>query len=288
MVSAQCSTEFKLPIFYRITRNTDLGTTLYTNEEPLHQGKCSMNQNEAVIITLEKLGGIATLGQLNQEVFKIKECVWKTKTPFASIRRIVQQHKEIYKIKPGLYGLKKLQVQHEQDGIISETEKNKQTKEMQIFNHSYYQGLIITIGNLKQFSTFVPQQDKNKKFINQKLSDIRTLDTIPAFSYKNLVHRSSTIDVIWFNERNMPHSFFEIEHTTDMQNSLLKFNDLQDFYTRMIIVSDKYRKNEFETKLKYTSFSEIAKNKRVAFLDYDTLIKQYEKAIEGTTYGVIL
>lgn len=247
-----------------------------------------MNQNEAVIITLEKLGGIATLGQLNQEVFKIKECVWKTKTPFASIRRIVQQHKEIYKIKPGLYGLKKLQVQHEQDGIISETEKNKQTKEMQIFNHSYYQGLIITIGNLKRFSTFVPQQDKNKKFINQKLSDIRTLDTIPAFSYKNLVHRSSTIDVIWFNERNMPHSFFEIEHTTDMQNSLLKFNDLQDFYTRMIIVSDKYRKNEFETKLKYTSFSEIAKNKRVAFLDYDTLIKQYEKAIEETTYGVIL
>ena len=56
-----------------------------------------MKQNEAVIVTLERLGGIATLGQLNQEVFKIKECTWKTKTPFASIRRIVQQHKEIYK-----------------------------------------------------------------------------------------------------------------------------------------------------------------------------------------------
>lgn len=48
-----------------------------------------MNQNEAVILTLEKLGGIATLGQLNQEVFKITEYKWKTKTPFASIRRIV-------------------------------------------------------------------------------------------------------------------------------------------------------------------------------------------------------
>ena len=66
-----------------------------------------MNQNEAVIVTLERLGGIATLGQLNQEVFKIKVCALRTKTPFASIRRIVQQHKEIYKIKPGLYGLKK-------------------------------------------------------------------------------------------------------------------------------------------------------------------------------------
>lgn len=159
---------------------------------------------------------------------------------------------------------------------------------MQIFNHSYYQGLIITIGNLKKFATFVPQQDKNKKFINQKLSDIRTLDVIPAFSYQNLVHRSSTIDVIWFNQRNMPHSFFEIKHTTDIHTSLLKFNDLQDFYTRMIIVSDECRKNEFETKLKYISFNEITQNRRVSFLDYDTLIKQCEKAIEETTYGIIL
>ena len=49
-----------------------------------------MKQNEAVIQTIERLGGIATLGQLNQEVLKIKECIWKTKTPFASIRRVVQ------------------------------------------------------------------------------------------------------------------------------------------------------------------------------------------------------
>ena len=61
-----------------------------------------MNQNEAVILTLEKLGGVATLGQLNQEVFKITDCEWKTKTPFASIRRIVQLNSKIYKIKPGL------------------------------------------------------------------------------------------------------------------------------------------------------------------------------------------
>ena len=56
----------------------------------------------------------------------------------------------------------------------------------------------------------------------------------------------------------------------------------------MIIVSDKHRKNEFEAKLNYRSFNEIAKNKRVVFLDYDSLIKQYEKTIEETTYGVIL
>ena len=49
-----------------------------------------MKQYEAVIETIERLGGVATLGELNREVFKIKDCKWNTKTPFASIRRIVQ------------------------------------------------------------------------------------------------------------------------------------------------------------------------------------------------------
>ena len=84
-----------------------------------------MKQYEAVIETLETLGGVATLGELNKEVFKIKDCEWKTKTPFASIRRIVQQTKGIYKIKPGLYGLEKYKKQLEDSGIIADTDKNK-------------------------------------------------------------------------------------------------------------------------------------------------------------------
>lgn len=181
-----------------------------------------MKQNEAVIHTLEKLGGVATLGQLNQEVFKITDCVWKTKTPFASIRRIVQLDERIYKIKPGLYGLLSFKKILENKGIIKETETNKDTKEVIEFNHSYFQGLLLTIGNLKGLKTFVPNQDKNRFFLNTKLEDIRTLNDLPEYTYPSLVQRSSTIDVIWFNEREMPHSFFEVEHSTDIQNSLLK------------------------------------------------------------------
>lgn len=44
-----------------------------------------MKQHEAVIQTLERLGGVATLGQLNQEVFKIKDCEWKTNTPLDKV-----------------------------------------------------------------------------------------------------------------------------------------------------------------------------------------------------------
>ena len=100
-----------------------------------------MKQYDAVIQTLERLGGVATLGQLNQEVFKIKDCEWKTKTPFASIRRIVQENPDIYKIKPGLWALKSHQKELEERGIIVETEENKNSKIVQEFTHSYYQGL---------------------------------------------------------------------------------------------------------------------------------------------------
>ena len=245
-----------------------------------------MKQHEAVIQTIESLGGIATLWQLNQEVFKIKNCIWETKTPFASIRRIVQQRPEIYKIRPGLYGLITMKKHNESAGIFVETQKNKNSKEIIEFNHSYFQGILLQLGNLRKLKTFIPHQDKNKKFLNQTLKEIRTLDLIPQFSYTNLVQRSSSIDVIWFNDRKMPHSFFEIEHSTDIQNSLLKFNDLQDFFARMIIVADKRRRAEYEVKIKYSSFKEI--NNRVLFLDYDSLSKQYEQQIQQSHFAVII
>lgn len=120
-----------------------------------------MKQSDAVIQTIERLGGLATLGQLNHEVFKIKECEWKTKTPFASIRRIVQLHTDIYKIRPGLYGLCKFKSKFESQGVIEETEKNRNSKEVQAYSHAYYQGLLMTIGNLRGYDTYVPNQDKN-------------------------------------------------------------------------------------------------------------------------------
>ncbi len=223
---------------------------------------------------------------LNQEVFKIKECEWGTKTPYASIRRIVQKDKNIYKIKPGLYGLESFKRQLEEQGYMVETEKNSNSKEMDAFNHSYYQGLLLELGNLKGWQTYVPNQDKNKKFLQKKLDDIRSVKDLPEFSYEKLVKRSSTIDVIWLNDRNMPHSFFEIEHSTDIQNSLLKYNDLQDFNTEMYIVADKKRKDEFFTKLQYSAFKDI--NRRVRFCDYDSLSKLYENELQRTILGVAL
>ena len=115
----------------------------------------------------------------------------------------------------------------------------------------------------------------------KKLRDIATIGNLPQFSYDKFVSRCRSIDVVWLNERMMPYYLFEVEHTTDIQNSLLKFNDMRDFYVNMVIVADKARKNEYMQKIMYSSFENLVKPvQRVRFLSYEDLCKQYEFEIE--------
>lgn len=186
-----------------------------------------MKQKDYVINAMVKNGGYATFQQLNQLVdFN----TWGTKTPFASIRRIVQTNDEFFKVQPGLWALKK----YENDVLkkFRITEKNE--KSIEEFTHSYYQGIIVEIGNLRQHKTYVPPQDKNKMFLETKLSKITTIDKIYDFTYPEILRKAKTVDTIWFNERNMPCAFYEVEHSTDIKNSLNKFYELQDFRAKIL------------------------------------------------------
>ena len=245
-----------------------------------------MKQFEAVIEVLRQHQGVATLAELYRDVPKVPDCAWATKTPQASIRRIVQLCNDIFKIKPGLYGLVSMRKDLESRGIIAETATNKSSLEIVQSNHTYYQGLLLIVGKCRHFDCWAPNQDKNKQFLNQRLDALRTIQSLPAFSYPHLIRRSQTVDVLWFNERKMPSSMFEIEFSTDIQNSLLKFNDLQDFHAKIIIVADATRRNEYVAKLAYSAFRDISQ--RVKFLDFSSLVKQYELVMAQENAEVLL
>ena len=234
-----------------------------------------MKQHEVVIKVMEENGGFATLGYLNQTVLQVSGVQWKTKNPFANIRRIVQDQRYFFKIKPGLWALKSHRNTLPQD-IFPTTPVTQ--SEQEIFNHSYYQGLLLEIGNLKQHKTFVSYQDKNKKFLGETLWKVSSqLDFYP-FSYEHINRKANTIDVSWFNERKMPHAFFEIEHSTDFQNSLLKFVELQDYHVEFFIVADEARKKEYDTKLSLTAFTSI--HNRVRFMNYERVSSWHTKISE--------
>lgn len=76
----------------------------------------------------------------------------------------------------------------------------------------------------------------------------------------------------------MPSVLFEVEHSTDIQNSLLKFVELQDFNANFFIVADTARKAEYEGKLSLNAFVPI--KARVQFMDYNKLSEWHTKTFE--------
>lgn len=233
-----------------------------------------MKQYEAVIEVMKANGGYSTLGNLYQEVFKIEKVKWGTKTPFASIRRIVQDDRFFFKIKPGLWALKE---EREKIFKLFDIQSKKTEKEVE-FNHSYYQGLLLEIGKLKNYNTFVPSQDKNKKYLEKPLKDFATIDKYFRFTYDYIIDRASTIDVSWFNERNFPQALFEVEYSTDFKTSLLKFLELQDFNVDFRIVSDRKRQKQFYSTMTFNAFKKI--ENRVKFLPYDVVSELHTKTFE--------
>ena len=236
-----------------------------------------VTQEQQVIEVLRSAGGYATLRRLNELV---DFSTWATKTPEASVRRIVQNSPQIFKIQPGLWALEEMR-----DVVLRRFDLkpgNKKSEEQ--FSHGYYQGLLVEIGKFRRLTTYVPAQDQNRLFIDKKLGEITDTTELPDFTYDDLKRRARTIDVIWFNERNMPSDFYEVEHTTDIKNSLTKFYELQDFNAGFFIVADASRKKEYEDKLHVSMFSPI--ENRVRFLNYKQVVDLYEglKKVDGNLW----
>ncbi len=221
-----------------------------------------MTQKEQVIEALAANGGYATFSELN---LLVDTSNWRSKTPGASIRRIVQQDaKMFYRIMPGQWGLVSMKRGIEANGATARSTE---------YTHSYYQGQLVEIGNIDQFETYVPPQDKNRMFSHRKLGEVASLQTIYEFASEQLLRRARTVDAIWFNCRHMPHSFFEVEHTTSIQNSLDKFFELQDFAARFVIVSQNSNKARFDDLMSWSRYREI--NGRVQFYSYERLEQLY-------------
>src|ERR1700733_13307765 len=212
-----------------------------------------MNQREAVVEAMKANGGYATLGHLYKEALKISGVKWGTKTPFKSINRIVQNPNYFFRIRPGLWALQEAKNKLPPDLI----EKPKPESD-----HTYYQGLLVELGNLRKHQTFVPAQNRGRKFLGEPPSKLTTVDKIYQFTYEEIVKRAATVDVIWFNERKFPAEFIEVENTTDIAAKFHKFLDFDVFTAKFRIVAPSARQAEFDLRLKHPSFKSITDRTR--------------------------
>ena len=235
-------------------------------------------QREAVIKTMEENDGYATLQHLYENAMRIPGVRWETKTPYASMRRIVQKSGDFFKIQPGLWALKSYRRRLPPQVLALVVKAGERAPDGKNVSHYYYQGIAVELGNLRSFRTYVPAQDKNRPFLCQKLGDVATTTQFPPFTYSSITKRVRSIDVVWFNRRMLPNSVFEIEYTTDFKSSLMKFAQLVDFNTEMIIVAAKPREPQYRDALGWSVFAKI--RNRVRFLSFDSLAAVHARMSE--------
>lgn len=238
--------------------------------------KQSFTWSDAIIEVLKRHDFVATLKTLHQEAPQIyaQHNEIKGLTPHKTINERVQRDDRLVKLVPGLYTLvDKLKELPKELNPQTQT-----TEEKEKITHVAMQAILLQLGQFYQQKTYTP--DKSKQYFKQKLEEFVTLTDFPKFTYERIINRVKMIDVLWFNERDMPSSIFEVENTTNMKNGLSKFMELQDFNTKMFIVAPHTRENEFKRILEQPTFKKI--EKQVLFWNYEKVEKLYNAEKEIT------
>ncbi len=242
----------------------------------------------AIFKVLEKHNGIATLNNFYEEV---PPQIERTKTTDAKhdirgyLRRLKNVKKEIKQIGLSTYALLDVKA----DNIIYENIQKRDFKK-EFFNlpkeqiHDYVEGMLIEIGNLKNYQTYTP--DKNIIFNGQQLGDLIAYNTIPNFTYSDILNVVKQIDVIWFKDR-FPYITFDVEFSTQISTALVRANELKNFKTHFYVVADDRKEDLFRTKISSSTFQSIKDNSKFitiksVFDDYKSLVlenKDKEKSL---------
>ncbi|MCD8213345.1 MAG: hypothetical protein LUC34_04785 [Campylobacter sp.] len=228
-----------------------------------------MTYSEAIEAVMRENNGVATLRQIYADIWKFKDkSKIKGKTTNNTIQERVQRDERFLRLGLGIYGLKSMQ------NSIKQAEQENSPKDRK---HSKLQGMLLEIGNAKNYKTYT--NDKKFKFSGILLSDIATLSQLPIFTYERIIKDSlSFCDVVWLNERGFADSIFEVEISTDFRDAFIKFNEMQDFYTKFYCIAEQNRYDKFKKEINKTSFRNI--KDRVKFISDNEIFSEYELALK--------
>lgn len=232
----------------------------------------------AILRVLEKHNGIATLKNFYEEV---PPQIVKTKTTDTKhdirgfLRRLKNVKKEIKQIGLSTYSLLDVKVEN---AVYENLQKRDFEKDF--FNlsqnkiHGYVEGMLVEIGNLKNYQTYTP--DKHVIFNGEPLGNLMTFTEIPKFTYQDILGVVKQIDVIWFRDR-FPHLTFDVEFSTQISMALVRANELRNFKTTFYVVADESKENLFNSKTNVSTFQDIKSYTKFitiksVFNDYKNLV----------------
>ena len=92
---------------------------------------------------------------------------------------------------------------------------------------------------------------------------------------ENVNRTAAEIDVIWFDDHQVPKKFFEVEATTSIYSGLLRLNDLKIMYpvNECFIVAPKDRLEKFNREVDRPTFSDL--RSACHFISFDDVESVY-------------
>ena len=173
---------------------------------------------DVVAEALRELGGQGHLSEINKWVAGDPKTAtnptWRD-----TIRRVVRQYKIFEPVPPERSGIYKLV-----DIAAPSPQSQDIDSEDAEINHDIAQGMLVSLGGIYGYETFVPAHDQSaRQFQGTGLGDLVSVrDCTDIFQGPNLP-KVREIDVMWFDEDDyglFPVYAFEVEHTTRVRDGL--------------------------------------------------------------------
>ncbi len=253
-----------------------------------------MNRDEptwkdVVAEVIRDLGGQAHLSDINARLEGHPKTA-ANPTWCDTIRRVVRQYKIFQPVPPERSGIYKL-VEAE---IIQLESQSLDSKDPDI-NHGIAQGMLVTLGNIYGYETFVPVHDQTARdFQDKKLKDLVTVQNCAdVFQGPNL-SKVREIDVLWFSEDDyglFPVYAFEVEHTTKVKSGLDRLLKIPTrFQVGLFVIGPGEGEEKlFDLFVNQTPFRSY--RERFAFRPYRQLQDTYNAAVkyeeERTRFGIL-
>jgi hypothetical protein len=231
---------------------------------------------DVVAEALRDLGGQAHLSDINAHLASHPKTAtnptWRD-----TIRRVVRQYRVFEPVPPARSGVYRL-VEIETAALQAQSIDGANGE----VNHSIAQGMLVSLGSLYGYETFVPAPDQTmRRFQDHALGDLVSVrDCAAVFPSRNL-SRIRQIDVLWFDEDDdglFPVYAFEVEHTTRVRDGLDRLLKIPArFPARLFVVGPGDKEEQlFQRLLEQAPLSQY--RYRFIFRRYEQLEKLYNLA----------
>lgn len=144
------------------------------------------------------------------------------------------------------------------------------------FEAQYY---LVDLGNKLEFETYVPPSDSGKVVFGTKLAEMITVhkDDLSQYVAPKVFDPLSNIDVIWFKDNYRPRFFYEVIHSTGMNEAIARLKTVSIHYepakTRIIGTREKLAEFEKSKRLYFPNHDQIA------FKDYTELLNVHSETL---------